>query len=137
MNARGLFPVRSAQLGFAIVSAIFLLVALAALGAFMVSFSNTQQLTSAQDVQGSRAYWAARGGVQWVTSEIVRTDDCPSAAGQVDFADGFVVDYTCDDNTYDEGVTTRTIFWVTATATAGGVVGDRLYVERQIQVFVE
>ena len=135
MNARGLFPVRSAQLGFAIVSAIFLLVALAALGAFMVSFSNTQQLTSAQDVQGSRAYWAARGGVQWVTSEIVTTGACPAV--QPAFADGFAVFVSCTPNTYVEGVTTRTIFWVTATATAGGVVGDRLYVERQIQVFVE
>ena len=50
------------QQGFAAIAAVFLVVVLAALGAFMVTFSNTQQLTSAQDVQGSRAYWAARGG---------------------------------------------------------------------------
>jgi len=43
------------QHGFAAIAAIFLVVVLAALGAFMVTYSNTQQLTSAQDIQGSRA----------------------------------------------------------------------------------
>ena len=52
------------QGGFAIVSAIFLLVVLAALGAFMLTFSTVQHATSAQDIQGSRAYWAARAGLQ-------------------------------------------------------------------------
>ena len=53
------------QHGFAVIAAIFLVVVLAALGGFMVTFSNTQQLTSAQDLQGSRAYWAARAGLGW------------------------------------------------------------------------
>ena len=61
--------VRRQHAGFAIVSAIFLLVALALLGAYMVSFSNTQHITSAQDVQGSRAYWAAKGGLQWAAGD--------------------------------------------------------------------
>lgn len=64
--------------GFAIVSAIFLLVALAALAGFMVMFANRQQLTSAQDIQGSRAYWAAKGGVQWAAATIVATNACPA-----------------------------------------------------------
>jgi MSHA biogenesis protein MshP len=53
------------QQGFAAIAAIFLVVVLAALGGFMLTFSNTQQLTSAQDIQGSRAYWAARAGLEW------------------------------------------------------------------------
>ena len=40
------------QKGFAAVAAVFLVVGLAALGAFMVSLSNTQQVTSAQDTMG-------------------------------------------------------------------------------------
>lgn len=56
---------RRHQVGFAAIAAIFLVVVLAALGAFMVTFSNTQQLTSAQDLQGTRAYWAARAGLEW------------------------------------------------------------------------
>ncbi len=55
---------RSSQ-GFSIVSAIFLLVVLAALGTFMVVFSTAQHTTSATDLEGSRAYWAARSGLDW------------------------------------------------------------------------
>jgi len=45
--------------GFAIVSAIFLLVVLAALGAFMVTFSTTQHTAAATDLEGTHAYQAA------------------------------------------------------------------------------
>ena len=55
-------PTHLAQHGFAAIAAIFLVLVLAAFGAFMVSFSNTQHLNTARDVQGSRAYWAARAG---------------------------------------------------------------------------
>jgi MSHA biogenesis protein MshP len=51
--------------GFAIVSAIFILVVLAVLGAFIVSISTNQQIGSAIDVQGVRAYQAARAGIEW------------------------------------------------------------------------
>lgn len=51
--------------GFAIVSAIFILVVLAALGAFIVNVSTTQQIGSALDIQGVRAYHAARAGIDW------------------------------------------------------------------------
>ncbi|MCX7156856.1 MAG: pilus assembly PilX N-terminal domain-containing protein [Rhodocyclales bacterium] len=51
--------------GFAIVSAIFILVVLAALGAFIMSISTSQQIGSALDVQGVRAYQAARAGLEW------------------------------------------------------------------------
>lgn len=128
------FSVRRAR-GFAIVSAIFLLVALAALGAVMVTFSNTQHLTSAQDIQGSRAYWAAKGGIQWATGWIVAHNACPG--GQPAFADGFAVVVTCQANAYTEGVTNRTIYWITATASAGGSVGSATYVERQVQAFIQ
>ncbi len=126
--------ISASQGGFAIVSAIFLLVALAALGAFMVTFSNTQHLTSAQDVQGSRAYWAAKGGIQWAAGSIVANGVCPGAAPA--FLDGFAVVVTCTANDYVEGVTNRRIFWVTSTASAGGTVGTTSYVERQVQASI-
>jgi MSHA biogenesis protein MshP len=56
---------RHASGGFATIVALFLLVVLAALGAFMVSISTSQQVGSAQDIQGTRAYWAARAGLEW------------------------------------------------------------------------
>jgi len=51
--------------GFAIVSAIFILVVLAALGAFILNVFTNQQIGSALDVQGARAYQAARAGIEW------------------------------------------------------------------------
>jgi len=51
--------------GFAIVTAIFILVVLAALGAFIVSISTNQQIGTALDIQGVRAYQAAKSGVEW------------------------------------------------------------------------
>ncbi|HEY8856390.1 MAG TPA: hypothetical protein VIM43_03410 [Rugosibacter sp.] len=51
--------------GFAIVTAIFILVVLAALGAFIVSISTNQQIGTALDIQGVRAYQAARSGIEW------------------------------------------------------------------------
>ena len=55
----------SLQRGFAMVSAIFLLVVLASLGVAMVTLSTSQHASSAMDVMGSRAYQAARAGIEW------------------------------------------------------------------------
>lgn len=59
--------------GFAIVSAIFILVVLAALGAFIVNISANQQIGSALDVQGVRAYQAARAGIEWGLFQVQST----------------------------------------------------------------
>ena len=56
---------RSRCRGFSIISAIFILVVLAALGAFVVNISTNQQIGATLDVQGVRAYQAARAGIEW------------------------------------------------------------------------
>jgi MSHA biogenesis protein MshP len=53
------------QTGFALLTAIFILVVLAGLGAAIMTVSSNQQISSAIDVQGARAYLAARAGVDW------------------------------------------------------------------------
>lgn len=53
------------QRGVGIVTAIFLVVVLAALGVAMVSVYTAQQASSALDVLGTRAYLAARAGAEW------------------------------------------------------------------------
>ena len=127
-------PASMKERGFAIVSAIFLLVALAALGAFMVTFSTTQNITSAQDIQGSRAYWAAKGGIQWAAYAIVTNGTCP--VGQPAFTDGFAVVVGCQANDYVDGSVNRRVFWVTSNASAGGAAGSTAYVEREVQAFL-
>lgn len=65
--------------GFALPSAIFLLVILAALGAFIVNISTGQQVSLALDVLGERAYQAAYAGREWARYRINATPGCPVA----------------------------------------------------------
>lgn len=137
------------QSGFAAISAIFLVVILAALGAFMVTFSNTQQLTSAQDLQGSRAYWAARAGLEWGIGSVVSPVTppiCPSdttlPGGVATFDGGFTVTVTCVRNAYEEapvvpGTPNRFIYHFTSVASTGGTPGSIGYIERSISASME
>ena len=60
------------QKGFSLITAIFLLVVLGGLGAVMMTFFSAQQQSSAQDVLGSRAYPAARAGIEWSVVQMLR-----------------------------------------------------------------
>lgn len=136
--------------GFALPSAIFLLVILALLGAFMVSISNTQHLSSAQDVQGVRAYRAARMGLEWAAATLCGAGAdctapltaCPAASTVLDTAPaGMTVTVSCMINSYNEagptGNIARPVFWITSTANNGGTVGSLGYVERSLSAFIE
>lgn len=122
------------QQGFAAIAAIFLVVVLAALGAFMVTFSNTQHLTSSQDVLGSRAYWAARGGLEWGISGAVGA--CP-ASPTVLAIDGFTVTVTCAQSQYSDSGTVNMFSITSVAATTGAVVGSVGYIERSLSVSLE
>jgi MSHA biogenesis protein MshP len=56
---------RRKSAGIAIVTAIFLLVVVAGLAVAIISLTTTQQDASAKDLQGQRAYQAARAGIEW------------------------------------------------------------------------
>lgn len=127
---------RQNQRGFTMVAAIFLLVTLAALGAFMMTFSSTQHVTSAQDIQGSRAYWAARAGLEWTISGIKATSACPAAPSPFN-VDGFTLAVTCSNQVYAEGGGPRTIFRVTSVATSGNGAGNIAYTDRSVSAAVE
>lgn len=135
----------NAQGGFAAVAAIFLVVVLAALGGFMLTFSNTQQLSSAQDVQGSRAYWAARAGLEWAVVAIppagLATLNTCTVTAPPTTIDGFTIAIVCTKATYaDTGVTSgvapTAIFRITVTASTG-TVGSIAYVDRSVTASVE
>lgn len=70
------------QRGFSIVTAIFLLVVLAGLGAAMVTFSTAQSQSQAMDLMGSRAYQAANAGIEWAAYNIASN---PGVAGANSF----------------------------------------------------
>jgi MSHA biogenesis protein MshP len=62
---------RLAQDGFSIVTAIFLIVVLGMLGVFIVAVVSLQQQSQALDVQGVRAYQAARAGIEWGAFQVL------------------------------------------------------------------
>jgi MSHA biogenesis protein MshP len=135
-------PVKT-QSGFAAMAAMFLLVVLAAMGAFMLTFSNTQQLTATQDVQGTRAYWAARAGLEWAFSAI--TQDiaahnpiaCPTPLPtSVNTGASFTLTVSCTLRSYTEGSTTVNIFFIDSLAKSG-TVGSLGYVERSVSASYE
>ncbi len=141
--------IHPAQRGFAAIAAIFLVVLLAALGAFMLTFSNTQQLTSAQDVQGSRAYWAARAGLEWAVAAaptLAETTPCPTATdtsmklvstvGPATI-DGFTLQICYAKNLYVEGAATRTIYQFQSRASLGSAPGSIGYIERSVSASME
>ncbi len=128
------------QRGISIVTAIFLIVVLAALGAAMMTFSTVQQITSAEDVQGARAYQGARTGVEWGAYKVLIDSSCaastalPALGGALA---GFSVTVTCSSSgPYTEAAGTPfSIYLITSTATSG-TVGTVSYVERQLQTTI-
>jgi MSHA biogenesis protein MshP len=90
---------RRRSAGVGLVTAIFLLVVLAGLGVAIVTLFTAQQQSSALDVQGARAYQAARAGAEWGLFQQMRKNSClPStsfALPQASALAGFAVTVTC------------------------------------------
>jgi len=61
------------QRGFSLITAIFLLVVVASLGALMMTFYTAQQQSSAIDALGARAYQTARAGIEWGAFQITQS----------------------------------------------------------------
>lgn len=137
MSASQWTPPRG-QRGFAAIAAIFVLVVLAALGAFMATQSNTQQFNSAQDIQGSRAYWAARAGLEWALALTKSSGACPGASTSfsVDVGASFALTVTCSVVSHSEGTATVKVFSLNAVASQG-TAGSLGYVERSLSAALE
>lgn len=127
--------------GFSLVSAIFLLVILAALGVFMLSISTMQQTTSTQDLQGSKAYQAAKAGIEWGAYQIMTPENnslppapvlarfsCPTPPAAPTTTPlpalggaltGFTVNVACSASDFVEGGNTIRVYQLTSTATFG------------------
>ena len=125
------------QRGFSLVSAIFLLVVIAALGTFAVTLSTTQQQSAALDVLGSRAYQAARAGVEWGAYQVLRNGSCPAStplAGLPNTLANFSVTVTCTATAVTtDGGTPVAIYELTSLAKQGA---SPNYVERQMSVTI-
>lgn len=127
------------QHGFAMVSAIFLMVVLALLGGLMLSMSNSQQISGVRDLLGTRAYYAARAGIEWGAYQALRAGSCPPSATPMPnavAATGFAVQVVCTaSGPYDEAGVSVRLYQITATASAGAP-GAHDFAERQLQAIV-
>jgi len=127
--------------GFAIVSALFLIVALAALGAAIAQFTSVQHVSGAQDIQGSRALAAARAGAEWQVATVLALESngtpqyACGAPASFTFA-GFNLAVSCAHSDHAEEGNSVRVYRVTSNASAGGAVGDLGFVERQVYVVV-
>jgi MSHA biogenesis protein MshP len=106
--------------GFSLITAIFLLVVLAGLGAALLNVSTVQQAESTLDVQGARVYQAARAGIEWGLYRQLRPVAAPACFGDSSFAlpagsslSGFTVSVTC---TMSAGPGGLTRWQITSTA---------------------
>lgn len=70
------FQTSTRQAGVGLVTAIFLLVVLAGLGVASVSLFTSQQASANLDLEGAKAYQAARAGIEWGLYEQLRHDRC-------------------------------------------------------------
>jgi MSHA biogenesis protein MshP len=138
--------------GFALTSAIFLIVVLAALGAIIVTVAGLQQTSSARDVMGGKAYQAARAGIEWGAYRVLQqgspgvcpaTTSIPMPAG-TELA-GLTATVTCVRTTADEGARTGIngveFYVITSTACNQAPCPNTTtpgagYVERQLQASI-
>jgi MSHA biogenesis protein MshP len=66
--------------GFALMAAIFILVVLSAIAMYLLTVSTGQVAAITQDEQATRAYQAARAGVEWGAFQILRNPSGTFAA---------------------------------------------------------
>lgn len=133
--------------GLSVITAVFLLLILSALGLFIVNLSTVQNTTSAFDLQGSRAYHAARTGLEFGAFQAIVNGSCPATTSLV--LGGALADFTgvtvsCASTGHTEGVPpAKTLYRITAVAcnqpTAGAcpnLAPRANYVERELQLSV-
>lgn len=132
---------------------IALLTALAVFGASVVVVSTTQHAGSALDLEGVRAYHAAKGGLEWGMYHVLRTGfaGC-TGVNSIDGKTltyggnltGFRVTLTCTSSIHEEGTGNVTMFEIRANACNDTVCPapgtpappPAFYVERELRVTV-
>lgn len=119
------------EAGFSLVAAVFLIVVLAALGAFAVQVAMTQYQSANVELLEVRAQAAAEAGIEYAANLALQSS--PTCAGNTSLSlppaalAGFVVTVTCSATAHPIG----TVYALTATATLGSY-GTPDYVARKV-----
>lgn len=117
--------------GFALIAALFLLVVLAALGAFAVHINMTQRHTSTLELQELRAQAALQSGIDYAASRLLATGDCNRVRDIPDMPGNFAVTFAnCIGRDYGINGVTVTIYTLDVTARSGAAYGTPEFVVR-------
>ena len=133
-----------------LVTAIFLMVILAMLGGYILSVSGIQQASFQLDMQGARAYQAARAGIEWGAWQALDPNNaigtsalptCPASPTNLSLGGSlspFTVTVTCSATSTTEGNRNVGAYLIIATAcNQGGSCPNATpsagYLERQVQ----
>jgi MSHA biogenesis protein MshP len=118
--------------GFALIGALFLLVVLAALGAFAVRISMTQRHASTLELQELRAQAALQAGIEYAAARLTPGSLCNRVQNIPGLPGNFTVTFT---NCVRQGYNGNTVFVYTfqEIAATSGVYGTPEYVRRSVR----
>lgn len=134
---------RQQQRGLGIVSAIFLLVALTALGAYMLTLGGVTQATVDRAVLTARVYSAARSGLEWGIHRAVAPATQPGACASTATAFSptgsglFAINVSveCSQSSHSSGAKVYYVYYLRSTA-AYDQAATLDYIERKIEATV-
>lgn len=131
------------QRGFALMSAIFLITILFLLSAYMVSLRVYQEASVSLDTLATRAYAAARSGIEWGVYNSLRNNACAASTSLAlgGTLSGYTVTVTCTaGGPYNEAGSLTNVDTIVAiacnNATCPQAAPGPSYVERQITTMV-
>jgi MSHA biogenesis protein MshP len=125
----------SDQRGFSLISTLFMVVVLAALGSYMVRLNVSQQTTTTLSLQSVRAWYAASSGLEWAVYQINTNNSCPAVPSNFTI-DGFTISMTgCSSFPVTEGANNYTLYDIQVTANRG-TFGTTDFVSRRLRATV-
>lgn len=138
---------RSAQGGFTLVSAIFIVVILSLIGTYIVSISALTGSSSSLALQGVKAYFAAKSGLEWGIYKVAPSAvsgglppyNCPATPTTLTFSQGGLAGFTavvsCVQGSFTESGVTYNTFQISSTGSFG-VPASADYASRQLYTTV-
>ncbi len=126
-----IFSNLKSEAGFTLVQALFILIVLALLGGAMVKLLGVQSSTSTFALQGTRAYQAARSGLEWGAARARAGASCNGSMT----IEGFSVTTACTSAVFIEATNTTTVYRISSLAEFG-TYGSVDYISRRVELKV-
>lgn len=128
----------SGQPGFTLITALFLLIVVALLSVYLVTFRNVQQSTVLYAQQGARAMQAAHAGIEWGIYESLTNANCianPPFTATGTALSAYSITVNCTSSAHDEAGIAIITYVLTSSAQTG-TFGTLDYVYRSLRATV-